>query len=63
MTLRRYAHVLEDMREDVGGRAMDNLFWGTSSPIQIPRFHRTLELGFHALLTEGTARQVVLVRA
>ena len=25
MTLRRYAHVLEDM-EDVGGRAMDNLF-------------------------------------
>jgi integrase len=25
MTLRRYAHVLEDM-EDAGGRAMDNLF-------------------------------------
>jgi hypothetical protein len=25
MTLRRYAHVLEDM-EDEGGRAMDNLF-------------------------------------
>ena len=25
MTLRRYAHVLEDM-EDVGGRAMDDLF-------------------------------------
>jgi hypothetical protein len=25
MTLRRYAHVLEDM-EDEGGRAMDDLF-------------------------------------
>ena len=27
MTLRRYAHVLEDM-EDEGGRAMDDLFLG-----------------------------------
>jgi integrase len=26
MTLRRYAHVLEGMREDEGGRAMDELF-------------------------------------
>ena len=31
-----------------------------SSSIQIPQFHRTPELGFHALLIEGAAPQVEL---
>jgi hypothetical protein len=31
--------------------------------IQIPQFHRTRELGFRALLTDGAPWQVELVRA
>jgi len=55
MTLRRYAHVLEDIREDAA-RAMDELFQGTSSSMRTTQFGGTPELRFR-ILVAGDAEE------
>ena len=52
MTLRRYAHVLEDMREDAVS-AMDELFLGhLSSSRQTTHIRRIIRFGFHVMLAD-----------